>query len=270
MRRSRVAPRRIVDPLAVGLSALVLRAATSLVVTVTPLLGAGIPGAAAGQMPAHGEVRQLVSFTLRPGAAPAVREIYRDELLALYRADPEMRSLRVFREAESAVPVDLVVVRAFDGMAGMDASGEALRGLASESGTSVGALYGRISALSTGHTDEFVRMVPGAGEGDPAAAPLTAVFRFRIVPGRLDAMAEALAGPVRIMEREGRWAASTGRVLLGDGWHLVRMVGLSSLGDYQSYVERLERALDDAGVADSVAARSDQLLVAIPELAVRE
>jgi hypothetical protein len=236
------------------------------------MLVLGVAGAArlSAQVPSVGEVRQIVSFTLKPQAGPRVRALYRDELLELYAADPELRSLRVFREAESAVPVDLVVIRAFDGMAGMDASGAALRRLAEGAGRSVGALYGRIAALSTGHTDEFVRMLPEAGQGDPTTAELTAVFRYRVAPGRRGEVEAAFAGPVRAMERGEGWSTTTGRHLLGNGWHLVRMVGLASLGDYQRYVERLDDVLADAGVADAVAARSDQLLVSIPELAVRE
>lgn len=226
-------------------------------------------GPAAAQLPIEGEVRQIVAFTLQPGAAGAVRTLYRDEVIPLYAADPALRSLRIFAEAESPVPVDLVVVRAFEGMAGMDASGAALRRLAEGAGTSVGALYGRIAALATGHADEFVRMLPELGHGDPAGARLTAFVRYRIAPGQGDAFEAALAGPVLELERTHGWGSSTARYLLGDGWSLLRMVGVDSLAGYQAHVEAVEAILARRGLAGAVVRRSDQLLVALPELEIR-
>ncbi len=91
-----------------------------------------------------------------------------------------MLSFRAFREVESPVSLDLIVVIAFRGIAGMDLSNARLRELASESGTGIDAVYGRIGALSSGPTDQFVQMLPSLGSGDPSSNRLTA---FVWLPG---------------------------------------------------------------------------------------
>lgn len=227
------------------------------------------PRPASTQAPAAGEVRQIVSFTLQTGASAEVRAIYRDELLELYRADPAMRSLRVFREAESPVPVDLVVVRAFDGMAGMDASNEALDELAAGAGASVGAIYGRIAGLSTGHTDEFVRMIPELGHGDPVASPLTGFMRYRIAPGMLPRFRRVLEETILPLEERHGWTSATAIYLLGDGWDVLRIVGFESLGGFESWNRRVLPASIEEAMDQIVDVRTVQLLVSIPEFAIR-
>lgn len=248
-----------------------IRSVKSLAIVTAVIVGAAVVFASPGvaQPPSDGEVRQIVSFTLQPGTASDVRAIYRDELLELYRADPAMRSLRIFRESESPVPVDLVVVRGFDGMAGMDASNEVLAGLAARAGISVGAIYGRISDLATGHTDEFVRMLPELGQGDPASMPITAFLRYRLTPGTLPRFERLLSEVVVPAERRGGWPSSTGVYLIGDGWDVLRTVGFASLGDYEAWLRRARPSATEMAFDQVVERWSAQLLVAIPEFTVR-
>lgn len=151
-----------------------------------------------------------------PGRAAEATALYREAALPLYRADDYLLGFRAFREVESPIPVDLVIVRGFDGLAGMERSGARLREVATAQGTSVGALYGRIGALSQGHTDEFVEMLPRLGSGDPAATRWTVFIRLRLVPG-VSADAEAALETVARWERQRGLATSTARFLIGDG-----------------------------------------------------
>jgi len=82
-----------------------------------------------------------------------------------------MLSFRAFREVESPIALDLVAVRAFRGMAGMDESNASLRTMAEQAGTSLGAIYGRISALSVSHDDQFVEMLAPFVNGDAKGTP---------------------------------------------------------------------------------------------------
>ena len=220
------------------------------------------------QAPVEGEVRQFVSFTFQPGRMGDAVALYRDEVVPLYEQDSHLLSFRAFREAESPAPVDLVVVRAFRGMAGMDASGGDLRAAAERAGTSVGALYGRIAALSTGHTDEFVAMVPAWGSGDPTASRLTAFVRLRLAPGKRDE-AEAALAELGGWEREQGIAVAAGRFILSDGWEVMRLVGFDDLADYESWLRASSETSAGERLRVGTVERSTALLGAVPELAIR-
>ena len=227
-----------------------------------------LPRVASAQAPTDGEVRQLVSFTFLPGRSADALTLYRERAVPLYREDEHLISFRAFREAESPVPVDLVIVRAFDGLAGMDRSGERLREVAAEQGTSVGGLYGEIAALSTGHTDEFVEMLPELGGGDPSVSRLSVFVRLRLSPrGRAEAV-EALR-TLAAWERDEGIAVSTGRFLIADGWDYLRVLGFESLGDFQVYLERVRDAPGHAALDALVAERRVMVLPAVRGLAIR-
>ncbi len=220
------------------------------------------------QAPREGEVRQIVSFTLLPGAFAETLELYRTRALPLYRDDDHMMSLRVFREVESPVPVDLVVVRSFHGMAGMDASNVALRELAAGAGTSISALYGQIGALTSGHTDQFVEMLPALGWGDPSSQRLTAFFSYRVQPGASAAWEREIQSGLDA-ERAAGVQSSTGRFLVADGWSHLRILGFDSLGHYQTYLEQL-RSSGARERRDSITANQRaMILTSVDDLAVR-
>lgn len=119
------------------------------------------------QLPVESEVRQIVTFSFPPGKSGEALAVFRDVAIPLYERDDAMLSFRGFREVESPIALDLIVVSSFAGMSGMDESNSMLGTLAAEAGTSIGAIYGRIGALSSRHTDEFVEMLPALGNGDP-------------------------------------------------------------------------------------------------------
>lgn len=230
---------------------------------VPGLLLFGAPALSA-QAPVSGEVRQLVTFAFLPGKAAEALDLYRTTAVPLYERDAAMLSFRAFREVESPVALDLVVVRGFRGMAGMDASNEALRELARSAGTDMRALYGRIGALTAGHTDQFVEMLPRLGSGDPASRRLTAFVWHRIRPGTALAFERSLTrltGP-----SAGGPPSATGRMLIADGWDYLSFVGVDSLGEFQAFHDRLTA---DAGLAELTAARRVAILAVVPELSVR-
>lgn len=221
------------------------------------------------QTPFEGEVRQLVTFRFLPGRAPEALRVYREEALPLYEKDSAMRSFRAFREAESPVPLDLVVVSSFDGMAGMDASNAELRRHAEEAGTSIGAVYGRIAAESRDHDDQFVEMLPALGSGDPTTAGLVAFVWYRVQPGRAAAFERALSDDIVDWERTRGTDATTGRFLVSDGWHYLRTLGFDSLGAYQAYWTALRATRGGRALDALTAARREVVVVPVPELSVR-
>ena len=220
------------------------------------------------QIPFEGEVRQLVTFRFLPGRSADALRIYTEAAIPLYRAGSAMRSFRGLREVESPVPLDLVVVSSFDGMAGMDRSNEELRSLAAEAGTSIGAIYGAIGAESSAHDDQFVAMLPELGQGDPTAERLVALVWYRTLPGAQGRFERALEDLVEWEARNGV-AASTGRFLLSDGWTHLRFLGFESLGAYQSYWEGVAREGGLGRLDEMTAHRREVVLAPVADLSVR-
>jgi hypothetical protein len=235
---------------------------------VAALLTLG-PSTLHAQAPVASEVRQIVTFSLLPGAASEVIDLYRSEALPLYEADDAMLSLRVFREVESPVPLDLIVVRGFKGMASMDRSNEALRALAERAGTSMGAIYGRMSALSTGHTDQFVEMLPQLGAGDPSSTRLTALVWYQVIPGGHRTFEGGIEASVAPWEASAGIPSATGRFLVSDGWHYFRLLGFDSLGAYQRYWSEVEERAGYSRLIELTAARREVIVASIPELSIR-
>lgn len=233
------------------------------------LLGPGLAGVpTAAQTPVAGEVRQLVTFSFLPGAAGDAMEAYREQAIPLYRRNEAMLSFRGFREVESPIALDLIVVSSFVGMSGMDASNEALRGLATEAGTSIGAIYGGLAAMSTGHTDQFVEMLPTLGRGDPSATRLTALVWIRVPPGESRAFEDAL-GALLASDDPQAPPSATGRFLVSDGWDYLQFVGFESLGDFQEYRTSLDRSPAGRRLAGLTAERRDVIVANVPVLSVR-
>lgn len=228
----------------------------------------GRPASAWCQEAGPDEVRQIVTFSFQPGRSGDAVRTFREKALPLYEANPAMRSFRGFREVESPVPLDLMVVSSFEGMAGMDASNEALRRLAAEQGTTIGAVYGEISALASEHTDQFAEMVPGIGQGDPASTPLTAVIWYQVHPDSAAAFETALIR-LAAFEYDDEIPSATGRMLLSDGWDYVRFLGFESLGAYQTYWKTVTAARDYGLLAGSTLRRREVILSRVPELDVR-
>lgn len=221
------------------------------------------------QAPVASEVRQIVTFSFLPGKSSEALAGYRDQAIPLYEKDTAMPSFRGFREVESPIPLDLIVVSAFDGMAGMDASNSSLRALAQQAGTSIGAIYGRLGALSSGHTDQFVAMLPALGTGDATSLRLTAFVWYRIIPGQSKAFEAALETAVVPWERAAGISSSTGRFLVSDGWHYLRFLAFDSLAEYQHYWSKVGTEGGHSRIDALTAQRREAIVAPVPALAVR-
>lgn len=244
-----------------------LRAAVvSATVLLVALGGRAVP--VCSQEAGPDEVRQIVTFSFLPGRSADGVRLFREKALPLYEANPAMRSFRGFREVESPVPLDLVVVSSFEGMGGMDESNAALRRLAAERETTIGGIYGEISAIASEHTDQFAEMVPGMGRGDPASTALTAVIWYQVHPDSAAVFETALIR-LAAFEYDDEIPSATGRMLLSDGWDYVRFLGFESLGAYQTYWQTVTAARDYGLLAGSTLRRREVILSRIPDLDVR-
>jgi hypothetical protein len=182
-----------------------------------------------------------------------------------------MLRFRAYREVESSEPLDLVVISSFRGMAEMDRSNQALAEEAARRGTSVPALYGKIAAASAGHRDEFVRMDPRLSWGDVDGARLVVLVRFRLAPGGRSPFETLVHGRLVPWEKEQGLAAGSesGTFLLADGFDFFRVLGISSLGDWQRYVEALREAPFASEMEGWIAESSQVILAPVRELSVR-
>jgi hypothetical protein len=214
-------------------------------------------------------VRQLVTFRFLPGGFDDAMAVYLEQALPLYRRDSAMRSFRGLREVESPIPLDLVVVSSFANMGAMDESNAALRRLATEAGSSIGAIYGAISEVSEHHDDQFVEMRRELSTGDPAAHRLVALVWYRTLPGEQDNFERHLADDVVAWERRNGIASETGRFLVSDGWTHLRFLGFDSLGDYQEYWNGLDDVGGHGYIESLTAVRREVILAPVPELSVR-
>lgn len=245
--------------------------AAPIVLSVSVAMGLAGSGATVveAQVPFEGEVRQLVTFSFLPGRSAEALRIYTEQVVPLYHENERMRSFRALREVESPVPLDLVVISGFDGMAGMDESNEELRRLAARAGTSIGALYGAIAGESQSHHDQFIEMLPELGWGDPTSERLVALVWYRLVPAPSSGFPRLLEQNVTDWEQQRGTPASTGRFLVSDGWNYLRIIGFDSLDAYQDYWSELRDSAAGRGLAAMTAERREVILAPIGNLAVR-
>ena len=221
------------------------------------------------QVPVDGEVRQLVTFRFLPGMAAEANALYRAHAIPLYEQDEAMLSFRALREVESPVPLDLIVISSFQGMAGMDESNAALRRLAEASGSSIGAIYGNIGQFTESHHDQFVEMLAPMINGDPSAKRLVTLVWYRVLPGEASSFERALEMDIVPWERRRGVPTSTGRFLVSDGWSYLRFLGFDSLADYQAYWTELGAEASHRTVEEVTALRREVILAPVPELSVR-
>lgn len=216
----------------------------------------------------EGEVRQLVTFRFVPGAAAEARTIFEGRALPLYERDMAMRSFRGYREVESSIPLDLVVVSSFDGMRGMDEHNTVVSALRGPDGLGIGGFYAAIGDLIVAHDDQFVRMLPTLSNGDPATRPRVAFVWYRVQPGQQARFEDAIGEDLVAWERATNVPSATGRFLLSDGWHYLRVLGFRSLGEYERYWEEASDA--GHGTLDALTTKRREVILApVPELSVR-
>jgi len=215
------------------------------------------------QVPVTGEVRQIVSLSFLPGTAGEAVDLFERLAVPLYRQDPAMEHFRGFSEVESSIPLDLIVVSSFDGMAGMDRSNEFL------AGAGIGAFYSRVAPVLSRHHDQFIEMIPDLGRADPSASPRTVLVWYRVVPGGSADFESAVRDVVLPLEEAMDVPSQTGRFLLGDGWHYLRFVGVESLGAYQAYWAALRQAEGYSRIDGRVTATREVIVRALEGLSVR-
>lgn len=230
-----------------------------------------IPAATDAQATARAtEVRQIVTFLFQPGRTAEAVTIYEQQLKPIYTDNPALRRFRAYREAESPEPLDLVIISSFDGMAGMDASNEALRRPRAP-GPSAFALYGTLSSLTQTHHDQFVEMLPTLSDTATDGAGLTVFEYLRVAPDARSRFHALLAGSIRPFEQQRKvyeWS-ETGRMLVSDGWDFVRIHGIRSLADWQRYREQLRTAPAGAQLEAMITARKTLILRRDSRLSVR-
>ena len=206
-----------------------------------------------------------MTFSFLPGKSAEAIAAFREQAIPLYEQDEAMLSFRGFREVESPIPLDLIVVSAFRGMARMDASNAALRTLARQAGSSIGA-------LASGHTDQFVEMLPPMGAADPFRQPargLTAFVWYRILAGESAAFEALLEKAIVPWEQANGIPSATGRFLVSDGWDYMRFLAFDSLRAYHDYWSRLRAQADHAAVDGLTAERREVIVAPVAELSVR-
>lgn len=216
------------------------------------------------------EVRQIVTFLFQPGRTAEAMTVYEQQLKPIYIDNPALRRFRGYREAESPEPLDLVVISTFDGMAGMDASNEALR-KPRASGPSVFALYGALSGMTQTHHDQFVEMLSTLSDTVTEGAGLTVFEYLRVAPDARTRFTTLLSGSIRPFEQQQKlyeWS-ETGRMLVSDGWDFVRIHGIRSLADWQRYREQLRGAPLGPRMESMITARKTLILRREPRLSVR-
>jgi hypothetical protein len=226
--------------------------------------------AAAAAAASATEVRQIVTFLFQPGRTAEAVTIYEQQLKPIYTDNSALRRFRAYREAESPEPLDLVIISSFDGMAGMDASNEALR-RPRASGPSAFALYGTLSGMTQTHHDQFVEILPALSDTATDGASLTVFEYLRITPDARTRFTTLLFGAIRPFEQQRKvyeWS-ETGRMLVSDGWDFVRIHGIRSLADWQRYREQLRSAPMGPQLEAMITARKTLILRRDSRLSIR-
>lgn len=245
------------------------------------LAAAVIAGGAAGsrvsgaQLPSDArEVRQLVTFRFLPGQTSSVLDLYRSQIVPLYRETEAMRMVRFMGEVESPEPLDLVVVTHYADMAAMDRANRALRERAPDGRPSIGELYRQVADLSLGHHDQFVEVI---SQPVTPAQPddLIEVLEFlRVSPASQPAFERQVLGVVHGWEQDSPVRdlvprTETARVLVGDGWDYVRTYAIRDLAAWQAYSAARGRHPAVYAANRLVEARKTVVLREIKDLRVR-
>ncbi len=184
-------------------------------------------------------VWQLVTFNILPGEYSNVIDLYQQQAIPLFTENEEMLRFRGFREVESPVPFGLMVLTEMNGLGGMDAANIRLRAIAAEQNISVGNLYGRISDLTAGHTDEFVQLIPEWKIEDPFTSKYQVFISYDIVAGKSADFRRFVHEQLIPAEKELGLPSSGGEYLISDGWQYLRVFGIESLKEFGYYVELL-------------------------------
>jgi len=218
------------------------------------------------------EVRQLVTFRHLPGQSAAALELYREDLVPIYREVEAMRMVRVFGEVESPEPLDLMVVTHYADLAAMGRANVQLRRPLPDH-PPVGELYQRLSDLSLGHHDQFVELIspPALASVPDGALEVLEFFRLdRAVATAFERMVLDTVHPWEQQQevRDLVFRSETARFLIADGWDYLRTDAVPSLGAWQRYVTLRARQSALSAIAVTTG-RKTIILREIAELRVR-
>lgn len=236
-------------------------------------VSSGPAAVAAGQLAESREVRQLVTFRFVPGQARAAREIYRRQLMPIYRSVEAMRQVRAFGEAESPEPLDLVIVTHYADLAAMDRANHALEQPAPDR-PSVAFLYSQLANLSLGHTDQFVEVISPPLSAAPDDT-LEVLEFLRLEPGFAEPFEQQVLAAVHAWEQDDDEVralvirSETARFLVADGWDYLRTYAIRNLAAWQAYAAARARHPAAAAVQRMVAARKTLVLREVADLRVR-
>ena len=230
-------------------------------------------GLTARQLAESREVRQLVTFRWLPGQSRAAREIYRRQLMPIYREIDAMRHVRAFSEVESPEPLDLLLVTHYADLAAMDRANQELARPVAER-PPVGMLYDRLSNMSLGHHDQFVEVL-----SPPAFAPtpdgtLDVLEFIRVEAGFAESFEQHVLSTVHSWEQQDDMRdivlrSETARFLVADGWDYLRTYAIRNLSAWQAYAAARGRHPAAHAVNRMVAARKTLILREIDDLRVR-
>lgn len=211
------------------------------------------------------EVRHLVTFRFLPGQLPAAMDVYRGQVLPLYRETEPMKTVRFLMEAESPEPLDLMVVTHYADMAAMDRANRLLEERPPDGGPGIGLSYRQIGDLSLGHTDQFVEVLSPVGPMPPPDRVIDVLEFLRLTPGTGPAFERQVLGVVHPWEqdtpiRDIVLRSETARFLVGDGWDYLRTYTIRDLAAWQAYTTARSRNPAMYSVNRFVEARKTMLL----------
>jgi hypothetical protein len=235
---------------------------------------AGVVGDVSAQPPSEPrEVRQLVTFRFLPGQSSAALDLYRAQIVPVYREIEPMRTVRFLGEVESPEPLDLMVVTHFDSMAGMDRANQLLRQLPVDR-PPIGVLYRQIADLSLGHHDQFVEMISPANIAPVPDARLEVLEFLRVSAGSGPAFERHVLATVHPWEQESAVRdlvarTETARFLVADGWDYLRTYAIRDLAAWQAYNTARGRNPAAASLNRFVEAKKTLILREISDLRVR-
>jgi hypothetical protein len=250
-------------------------AAVALLPALTAPWSAGAAGAAGQPSAESREVRQIVTFRFLPGQTQAALDLYRGQVLPLYRETEAMRTVRFLGEAESPEPLDLMVVTHYQDMAAMDRANRTLAERPADGGPSIGLLYKQIGDLGLGHTDQFVEMLSPVGPAPPPDGRLLEVLEFlRVTPGTGPGFERQVLGVVHPWEqdtpvRDIVLRTETARFLVADSWDYLRTYTIRDLAAWQAYTAARSRNPAMYSVNRFVEARKTMILREHQDLRVR-
>jgi hypothetical protein len=140
---------------------------------------------------------------------------------------------------------------------GFELARKQMVGLRATSGGTLFAAQQRLDEMTEWQRDEFIEMLP---DHDHRSGTEPRVFVFdwvRLVPAAHRAYELLVQNAVVPWERERTFLhlTETGRVLVGDGWDYVRILGFDTLAGYQDYLDLWRERSEADQLALHVSAR---------------